>query len=341
MKTHLNTLFVTTENAYLRKDGAAVAVEIDGGVALRVPLHNLDGIVCFGWDTYMSAALMGAATDAGVTISFLTPLGRFRARVVGRVSGNVLLRREQYRRADSPMGSLDVAREIVAAKVANSRVALLRVAREAGSDRAQPLREAARALANSFDAARRAGSLESLRGVEGEGAARYFGVFRHLISQASFEFTGRLRHPAPDPVNCLLSFAYALLRHDVVSACESVGLDPAVGFLHRDRPGRPGLALDLIEELRPVLADRLVLTLLNRGQIRSSDFERPGSGTVRLREKPRKRVIAAYQERKATELRHPYLRQKLTWGLVAHIQARLLARHLRGDLDAYPAFYWR
>jgi len=341
VKTHLNTLFVTTENAYLRKDGAAVAVEVEDRVALRVPLHNLDGIVCFGWQTGMSPSLMGAATDAGLTISFLTPWGKFRARVVGRVSGNVLLRREQYRRADSEEGALATAREFVAAKVANARVAILRAAREIEAERAQSLRRAARMLKQTFRAARNASSLDSVRGVEGEGAARYFGVFGDLIGVRSFEFAGRVKHPAPDPVNCLLSFAYALLRHDLVSACESVGLDPAVGFLHRDRPGRPGLALDLMEELRPVLADRLVLTLLNRQQICESDFEIPESGTVRLREKARKRVLAAYQERKNTELQHPYLKQKMTWGLVPHIQARLLARYLRGDLDAYPAFYWR
>ena len=341
IRTHLNTLYVNSEGAYLSKDGAAVSVRIDGQAALRVPLHNLESIVCFAWDIGMSPALMSAATDAGVTLAFLTPGGSFRARVVGKVSGNVLLRREQYRCADSPQGSAACAREFVAAKIANCRTLLLRAAREGAGLGSQPGLDPPTALLRHFRATNDATDVERIRGLEGAAAATYFGVFGKLLLHGEFGFTRRVKHPATDPVNCVLSFAYALLRHDTVSACESLGLDPAVGFLHRDRSGRMGLALDLMEELRPVLADRLTLTLFNRKQLRSRDFVRTESGAIQLSERARKAVLSAYQERKAEKVRHPFLEEKVTWGVVPHLQARLFARYLRGDLDVYPAFYWR
>jgi len=341
MRKHLNTLYVTRERAVLKKDGAAVIVRIDKKTALRVPLHNLEGIVCFGWSTHVSPALMSAATSAGLTISFLSPGGHLRGRVVGYGSGNVLLRREQYRRADKDATSLDLAREFVAAKIANGRIVLLRAARESAGEATAALRTAAIALTSSFASAQKATSVASLRGVEGNAAARYFAAFPHLLTGSMTEFTGRQKHPARDPVNCLLSFCYGLVRHDVVAACETVGLDPAVGFLHRDRPGRPSLALDLMEELRPVMGDRVALTLLNRRQLSASDFVTTETGVTLLSDDARRQVIAAFQERKAEEIKHPFLGEKVTWGLVPHLQARLLARYLRGDLDAYPAFYWR
>lgn len=341
MRTHLNTLYVTRDHVRLRKDGAAVAVRLEGETVLRVPLHNLEGIVCFGWTTQVTPALMAAAVEAGLTISFLSPGGHLRASIVGYRSGNVLLRREQYRRADDEEASLAVAAEIVAAKIANCRIVLLRAARESDGAASAVLREAARGLVACYSAARRAKTLASLRGTEGLAAAGYFAAFPVMLTGSITEFTGRRKHPATDPVNCLLSFCYGLVRHDLVAACETVGLDPAVGFLHRDRPGRPGLALDLMEELRPVLGDRLVLTLLNRRQLAKRDFETAETGVTTLSDVGRRAVIAAYQERKLEPITHPFLGEKVTWGLVPHLQARLLGRHLRGDLEAYPPFYWR
>jgi CRISP-associated protein Cas1 len=344
MKTHLNTLFVTLEGAWLHKDGEAVAVNHEKVTRLRVPLHNLDGIVCLGWDISASGALMGACAAAGVTLSFCTPNGKLQAAVRGFTPGNVLLRREQYRRADDMLGaSLLVARNMVAAKISNCRTVLLRCVRDHGDDpeRKSVLDSAARALANRAESAVRSLDLDVLRGVEGEAAAIYFGAFPQLIKSSAFHFCERSRRPPRDPVNALLSFFYAILAHDCRSALETTGLDAAVGFLHRDRPGRPSLALDLMEEFRPVIADRLVLTLINRQQILPDDFRWLATGAVELTEKARKSVLAAYQERKKQEVLHPFLQEKASLGLFPHLQARLLARHLRGDLDSYPPFLWR
>lgn len=343
MKRHLNTLFVTTEGTYLAKDGETVKVQVRQETRLRVPLINLDGIVCFG-RINCSPQLMGACARAGVTISFLSPEGRFRAAVVGFTPGNVLLRREQYRAADSETRSCQIARNIVAAKIANSRTALLRSARDSARPEAsQELQRAATALLDPLDSARKSTQLDSLRGNEGDAAAKYFGVFEQMIndSEAGFRFTGRSRRPPLDEINALLSFLYTLLTHDARSACEAAGLDAAVGFLHRDRPGRPGLALDLIEEFRPALVDRMVLSLINRKQVTLSDFETTESGAVLLQDDSRKTVLEAWQKRKQDEITHPFLGEKTTVGLLVHLQARLLARHLRGDLDAYPPFIWK
>lgn len=343
MKTHLNTLFVATEGSYLAKDGMAVAVRFEKKVKLRVPLHNLDGIICLG-RIGASPALLGAAAEAGVRVSFLTAWGRFRAAVQGYTSGNVLLRREQYRVADDPVRSARIARSIILGKLANCRNVLLRAARESNDElRTERLRHAAGRLSLGIDQARGCESLETLRGIEGESGARYFGVFDDLLgtSNPSFRFAGRNRRPPLDRVNALLSFVYTLLMCDLRSGCEAVGLDPAVGFLHRDRPGRPGLALDLMEEFRATLADRVVLSLINRGQVSASGFDMKETGAVMMNEATRKTVLTAWQKRKQEEAVHPFIEEKTTIGLWPLLQAQLLARHLRGDLDVYPPAIWK
>ncbi|NLS96633.1 MAG: type I-C CRISPR-associated endonuclease Cas1 [Planctomycetaceae bacterium] len=343
MKKHLNTLFVTTDGAYLAKDGQAVAVRHEKETRLRVPLHNLDGVVCFG-RVGLSPALMGACAEAGVSISLLSEYGRFRAAVVGFSPGNVLLRREQYRVADDEARSCQVARSVVAGKIANSRSVLMRAVRDGTSGlEACPFAGTIEKMAGHLELVRYCESLAEVRGVEGESARAYFGVFDHLIGggKPEFSFAGRVRRPPTDPVNALLSFLYTILTHDARSACESVGLDAAVGFLHRDRPGRPSLALDLIEEFRSFLVDRLVLSLVNRRQVSAGGFKKTASGAVEMDDKTRKAVLTAYQKRKQETITHPFLNEKTTVGLLVHLQARLLARHLRGDLDAYPAFIWR
>jgi len=343
MKRHLNTLFITTDGTYLSKEGQAVKVTLKKETRLRVPLINLDGIVCFG-GVGCSPSLMAACATAGVTISFHSRHGGFRAAVNGFSPGNVLLRRTQYRVTDDPGRACQIARNIVSAKIANCRTVLLRAVRDtSNADTAVLLQQTARAMLDPLDSARKATCLDALRGNEGDAAAKYFGVFQHLIGDpdSKFRFRGRSRRPPLDEVNALLSFLYSMLTHDCRSACEAAGLDAAVGFLHRDRPGRPGMALDLMEEFRPFLVDRLVLSLINRRQIGISDFETTESGAVLLKDDARKNVLTAWQKRKQDELVHPFLDEKTTVGLFPHLQARLLARHLRGDLDAYPPFIWK
>jgi CRISPR-associated protein Cas1 len=344
VKKLLNTLYVTTQGAGLRKDGENLVVEIDGAERARAPLHMLAAVVLFG-PIYMSPALIGACAGAGSTIVLLSRVGRFEARVEGPVAGNVLLRRAQYRMAETPE---DIVRSIVMGKVANQRAVLMRALRDHGED---------------FDAAERgrieegtqrmalilrrvnlvANRVDDMRGAEGEAANLYFSLFNLLIRSPDedMRFSGRSRRPPLDPVNALLSFLYTLLTHDCRSAAESVGLDPAVGFLHRDRPGRPSLALDLMEEMRPIMADRLALSLINRRQLRSRDFETRDGGAVWLRDDARKTVLTAWQERKRQERRHPFIEETAPLGLVPYLQAQLLARHLRGDLDAYPPWFWK
>ena len=342
MKKHLNTLFVTTQGAYLSARGETVSVRVEGETRLRVPLHMLDGIVCFG-QVACSPALLGLCGEHDVAVSFLSLHGRFLARVQGPVSGNVLLRREQYRRADDPRATADLARTMVLAKVANSRTVLLRGARESkeASDE-QTLRQAADRLAALTLLLETAEDVDRIRGLEGEAARAYFSVFDRLVGgKPEFRFEKRTRRPPLDPTNALLSFVYTLLVHDMAAALESVGLDPAVGFLHRDRPGRPSLALDLMEEFRPFFADRLVLSLINRRQVQSQGFTLQESGAVWMDEKTRKTVLTAYQKRKQETIRHPFLGEDTTVGLLFHLQARLLAAHLRDDLDGYPPMIWR
>ena len=343
MKHLLNTLFVTTQGAYLAREGETVQVSVDHEKKLRLPIHTLGGIVCFG-QVSCSPFLMGLCAERNVPISFLTENGRFLARVQGPVAGNVLLRREQYRRADSEEVSAEIARAIVSAKIANSRIVLLRTARERpGSAAREPLKTASRRLASLLEELRPAQALNEVRGREGDGARNYFGVFDHLITsqKEEFFFHNRNRRPPLDNMNALLSFLYTLLVHDMESALEGVGLDPAVGFLHRDRPGRPGLALDLMEEFRPFLADRLALSMVNRQQIKGKGFNKTETGAVLMDDGTRKEVLVAWQNRKQDEILHPFLNEKVKIGLLPHVQAMLMARYLRGDLDGYPPFFWR
>lgn len=346
MRRMLNTLYVTTEDAWLRKDGANIVVEVEGTERGRAPLHMLDGVVSFG-RAGASPVLLAACAEAGMAVSYLAPTGRFLARVEGPRSGNVLLRRTQYRCADDPARAVPVVRGIVAAKAANQRTVLRRALRDHGPSMDGTARDRlAAAEARLTDAARRVlagGDVDLLRGIEGEAAQVYFSVFNDLlrVDDPAFRFAGRSRRPPLDRVNALLSFLYAMLGHDCRSALEAHGLDPQVGFLHADRPGRAGLALDLMEELRPVLADRLALSLINRRQVSADDFTLEEAGGVRLTDDARKRVLVAWQERKREELRHPFIGESAPLGLLAHVQAQLLARHLRGDLDGYPAFVWK
>lgn len=343
MKKHLNTLFVTTQGAYLSKEGETVVVKNEGQVLLQLPIHTIGGIVCFG-QVSCSPFLMGFCAEQGVSLSFLSEHGRFLARVQGPVSGNVLLRRQQYRWADDEGQSARMAGSILVGKVANCRSVLGRTLRDHSEKvKEDEVRSAYERLKNNLQMLTGDTSLDVLRGIEGEAAHTYFGVFDHLIlsQKDDFTFAERNRRPPLDRVNCLLSFLYTLLMHDVRSALECVGLDPAVGFLHRDRPGRPGLALDLMEELRPVFADRLALSLINLNQVQKKGFTTKENGAVLMDDETRKTVLVAYQKRKQDELVHPFLEEKVTMGLLPHLQAMLLARHIRGDLDGYPPFLWK
>lgn len=344
MKKHLNTLYVTTQGAWLGVEGETVVVKVENAVKLRVPLHMLDGIVAFG-NVSLSPFLMGRCSERGVTVSFLTERGRFLARVEGPVSGNVLLRRTQYRWADDPGKSAGLARTFVCAKIANCRRVLQRAARDHGSvgEGGAGLKRVIHSLKRCFEEVNRAQNLEDVRGFEGQAAQEYFSVFNRAITvgEVAFHFAKRSRRPPMDPVNALLSFLYTLLLHDTRSALESVGLDPQVGFLHRDRPGRPSLALDMMEEFRPFLADRVVLSLINRRQVTAESFVVRETGGVIMDDDARKTVLKVYQERKAEEIQQPFLGEKTTVGRLVHIQSLLLARHLRGDLDGYPAFLWK
>lgn len=346
MKHHLNTLFVFTQDSYLAKDGDTVVVRVEKVHKVRFPVHNLGGIVCFG-RVGCSPRLLALCAEHGVSITFCTEHGRFLARVSGFAPGNVLLRREQYRWADSPTKAASVVRGFILGKLTNSRAVLVRAARENAPAHALPkLQAAADRLAGSINAARnsvQASTTDALRGIEGDAANAYFEAFPALIrsDDPAFAFTLRSRRPPLDRVNALLSFLYAMLAHDARAACESCGLDPAVGFLHVDRPGRPSLALDLMEEFRSFLADRLALSMINLGQVKASGFVVHPGGAVEMTEGTRKEVVAAYQRRKQEVIMHPFLNERTTVGLLIHLQARLLARHIRGDLDAYPPFFWR
>lgn len=346
MRRQLNTLYVTTEGAWLYKDGANIVMSVDQQERARLPVHMLEGLVCFG-RVLVSPPLMAYCAEQKICISFLTSYGKFLARVEGPVSGNVLLRREQYRVADDPVRSASIVRNVLAGKLHNQRVVLGRALRDHGGTLASndkaALEYAHKRLQRIIAQLPHDESVDLLRGHEGEAAQAYFGVFDHLIRvpDAALRFHGRSRRPPQDAVNALLSFLYTLVTHDCRSALESVGLDPAVGFLHRDRPGRPSLALDITEEFRALLADRLALSLINRRQISAGDFRVMDGGAVLLAEPSRKLVLTAYQERKRELLLQPFLGEKVAIGLLPFLQAQMLARHLRGDLDAYPPFAWR
>lgn len=337
MRKLLNTLYVTSEGAWLRKDGANVVVRVEGLERGRAPLHLLGSIVCFG-QVGISPQLMHAASETGISITFLGRSGRFLARVEGPQKGNVLLRRAQHRRTCN--NPLPVARAIVAAKAANQRGVIRRAVRDYG-DLTGTLKTAERRLTSAVHAAQSAPDIDMLRGTEGEAANAYFSVFGSLVRVSSVAFQGRSRRPPLDPVNALLSFLYVLLAADCRSALEAVGLDPQMGFLHSDRPGRASLALDLMEEFRAPLADRVCLTLVNRRQLGSSDFLKEETGGVFLKEDARKTTLTAWQERKRTTLIHPFLDEKMPLGLFPYVQAQLLARFLRDDLDGYPAYVWK
>ena len=343
MKQLLNTLFVTSEDIYLSLEGENVLANRDGEVVAGYPLHTLQTIVSFSYSG-ASPALMGACAEKGIGLAFCTPRGRFLARVCGESNGNVLLRREQYRIADDPHRSCAVARDMIFGKLSNSGASIQRTLRD-HAPRVQNcgLEDAASQIRQLLSQVLAAADLEALRGLEGVGASAYFGVLDHMLlnRKEDFYFRGRNRRPPLDRVNAMLSFAYSLLAHDCASALESVGLDAYVGFLHRDRPGRESLALDLMEELRPCMADRFVLTLVNNRMIRPEDFQTQDSGAVLLTDDGRKKFLKAWQERKRDTLTHPYLNEKMSWGLIPYVQALLLARYLRGDLDAYPPFLWK
>lgn len=340
MKQLLNTLFVTTQGAYVSKEGECLVVSVDRQERLRVPILNLAGLVCLG-NIHCSHYVLGHCADNGVAVSFLTEWGRFLARVVGPVSGNVLLRRRQYRAADDPVASAIIARGCVIGKTANSRSVLLRVLRD-HADRVDvaALEVGVRRLGRILVQLRQERQLDVVRGVEGDASRVYFETFDALITcqKEDFYFRERSRRPPLDSLNAMLSFAYTLLMHDCIGALEAVGLDPQVGFLHRDRPGRASLALDLMEEFRAFVADRLAVTLVNLRQVQARDFEQSESGAVHMKDDARKSLIVAYQKRKQEEVRHPFLDETMRIGLLPYAQALLLARHLRGDLEGYPPF---
>lgn len=343
MKHLLNTLFVLSEDLYLSLDGENVVANREKHAVARYPLHTLQSIITFSY-AGASPALMGACADRGIGFAFCAPQGRFLARVCGSSAGNVLLRRTQYRAADDPLQSCQIARTMIFGKLYNSRWSVERTRRDHGMrvDH-EKLSGASGRIKALLPLVKGETSLESLRGLEGTGATAYFDVFDDMIlsGKDTFYFHGRNRRPPLDPVNAMLSFAYSLLAHDCASALESVGLDSYVGFLHRDRPGRRSLALDLMEELRPCMADRFVLTLINNRIIKLEDFSFSEIGAVLLTDTGRKAFLKNWQEKKKDTLTHPYLGEKLSWGMIPYIQALLLARYLRGDLDAYPPFLWK
>ena len=343
MRHLLNTLFVTSEDAYLTLDGENVVVNRDKQEMGRFPLHNLSGIISFSY-AGASPALMGACAARDIGLAFCTPRGRFLARTTGFSNGNVLLRRMQYRAADDPVQSCRISKYMIFGKLYNARWSIERTRRDhAPRIDGEKFRAASETIRGLLSQVAEASSPESLRGLEGVGAAAYFKVFDDMIlrEKASFYFHGRNRRPPLDNVNAMLSFAYGLLANDCASALESVGLDAYVGFLHRDRPGRVSLALDLMEELRPCMADRFVLTMINNRVMTPDDFDESENGAVRMSDDARRKFLKSWQDRKQEVITHPYLGEKLPWGLVPYMQALLLARYLREDLDAYPPFLWK
>jgi CRISPR-associated protein Cas1 len=332
------TLYVMTQGAYLHRDHLTLKVEVEKQDRLCVPIHHLESVAVFG-SIMMSPGAMALCVENGAAVTFLSESGRIMARVDAPQSGNVLLRREQFRLADKPEACARIGKPIVAGKIQNARNLVLRGAREtqAGDD-GRALEDTAALLAAAIRRLPAAADLDSIRGCEGEAARTYFGSFSCLMRQQREEFkiSGRNRRPPLDPTNALLSFLYALLLHDCMAALTAAGLDPNVGFLHVDRPGRPSLALDLMEEFRPLIADRLALTLINRKEVSPEGFTKREGGAVEMDEKTRRSVVSAYQKRKQEEVRHPLLDQAATVGLLPFLQSKLLARHIRGDIPEYP-----
>ena len=343
MRHLLNTLYVMTEDAYLSVDGENVVIRQEQAELARFPLHGLEGILSFSYRG-ASPALMGVCADRGIDLCFMRPSGRFLARVCGRSKGNVLLRKAQYKVSEDPSASLVIGRNMLIGKLYNSRWVLERATRDhALSIDVDRVKTSSARIKDSLAKLEAAETVDTLRGVEGDAAAEYFGVFDELIlnEDEAFRFSGRNRRPPLDIVNAMLSFSYSLLTGSCTSALESVGLDPYVGFIHSVRPGRESLALDLMEELRPVVADRFVLYCVNNRIVHRSMFEKSGSGAVSLTEKGRRVFLKTWQDRKKETLTHPFLKEKIPWGLVPYVQALLLARFLRGDLDDYPPFLWK
>ncbi len=340
MKKHLNTLYITSDDAYVRKERETFVVEINNEKVFQAPTHSIENIVCFGFKS-LTPALMAYCTENNVGISYLSETGKFLARVYGAQHGNVLLRKAQYAIADDEFQSLAIARPIIAAKVSNYRSLLLRHQRNHPDNCPDEVVSVITTMGRRLTNIEKCEGLDELRGYEGECATLYFGVLTNLITaqQEDFIFTQRSKRPPLDPANALLSFLYAILANDVRSALETVGLDPQVGFLHQMRPGRPSLALDVMEEFRAYLGDRIMLNLINLKQVTKKDFEIRESGEVRMSDSARKALLNAYQKRKQEEITHPFLGEKMTIGLLPHIQAQLLARYIRGDIPDYPPFY--
>lgn len=343
MKKLLNTLYVTTPDRYLSLDGENVVIRENGEEIGRIPLHNLDGIIAFGCSG-ASPALMGKCAEYGIALVFMSRSGKFLVRTEGTISGNVLLRRQQYRIADNSVESLKIARLMIAGKLFNSRSILRRFIRdhELRID-AVRFENVSENTNNAVSHCMSAASFDELRGIEGDAAADYFSLFDNMIlrQHEEFQFNGRSRRPPLDKVNALLSFAYSLASSMCASALESVGLDPYVGFMHTDRPGRRSLALDLVEELRTPLCDRFVLKLINKQMISPTSFVQREDGAVLLTDDGRREFLREWQLRKNEEIKHPFLGEKIEWGMLPYAQALLLARLIRGDLDCYPAFLWK
>lgn len=343
MKRLLNTLYITSANRYLSLDGENIVISEKNKEIGRVPLHNLEMIVTFSY-TGASPALMGACAQRGIGLVFLSAHGRFLARVTGEVYGNVTLRKEQFRRSENEEFSLKIAKNIITGKVYNSRWILERAARDYSMRLdVEKIKKKSRFLAESLSKIRSCSNASTLLGIEGEAASVYFSVFDDLILQQkeNFKFSGRNRRPPTDNVNAMLSFAYTLLTSMCASALETVGLDPYVGFFHTDKPGRRSLALDLVEELRAVFADRFVLTLINKRIVNSEGFLRKENGATVMTDETRKMFLTHWQKKKQEQITHPYLNEKIEWGMIPYVQAMLLARYLRGDLDEYPPFFWK
>lgn len=341
MKKHLNTLYICSPDAFIRKEGETFVVEINDKKALQAPVHTIENIVCFGFKP-VTPALMAYCAENNIGISYLSSTGRFLARVYGAQKGNVSLRKSQYTMSDDTDKSLTISRNIIAAKVANSRKILQRhIRNHPDAENISEVDKTAGVLGNYLSIIKNTRDADTLRGHEGECASLYFGCFDSMITsqKEDFIFTCRSRRPPLDNINALLSFVYVLIANDIRSALETTGLDPQVGFFHRLRSGRPSLALDLMEELRAYIADRVVLSLINLRQIEKKDFEIKETGEIRLTEKGRKEVIVAYQKKKDDIIEHPFLEEKTTVGLIPHIQAMLMARYIRGDLPDYPPFY--
>ena len=343
MKKLLNTLYVTSENSYLGLDGENIVVYDDKKEIGRLPLHNLEGIVSFGYRG-TSPALMGACVEKNISLCYLTPQGKFLARVTGKIKGNVVLRQQQFLSSCDEKISLDIAKNCILGKVYNARWILERAIRDHPMQiDVEAVKSSSVKLKEFLEYIQNANSIEQLRGYEGEAASIYFGEFDELILQQKkdFQFHGRNRRPPLDNVNAMLSFVYTLLNNQITSALEVVGLDPYVGFMHTDRPGRTSLSLDLIEELRAVMADRFVLSLINKKIVNGKNFTQKENGAVLMDFDTRKKLLSEWQNKKKEIITHPYLKEKIEWGMVPYVQAMLLARYLRGDLDAYPVFLWK